>query len=192
MKFPLRVLREVRAAWPKDRPISARISATDWVEDGISEVDMLALCHALKKAGLDVINVSTGQVTKDEEPIYGRMFQAPFADQIRHEVGLRTIVAGNISTADQANTLIAAGRTDIVAFGRCIMNEPHFVLSAAAHYGHTGQYWAPQYRSGKMLAEVLAREQNEEMRELRRAAKPPNPSDALAIAMARGEILKRK
>jgi len=192
MKFPLRVLAAVRAVWPENKPISARISATDWVDGGLSEADMLALAVALKDAGLDIINVSTGQVTKDEDPMYGRMFQAPFADQIRNEVGIPTIVAGNITTADQANTLIAAGRTDIVAFGRCIMNEPHFVLSAAAHYGHVGQQWAPQYQSGKMLAEILASKNNEEMLELRSAAKPPNPSDALAIAVARGEILQRK
>jgi anthraniloyl-CoA monooxygenase len=192
MKFPLRVLRAVREVWPADKPISARISATDWIEGGLSEDDMLAAATLLKAAKLDVINVSTGQVTKDEDPIYGRMFQAPFADQIRNEVGLATIVAGNVTTADQANTLIAAGRTDIVAFGRQIMNQPHFVLMAAAHYGHHQQYWAPQYLSGKTLAEILADRDNEEMLELRTAAKPPNPSEALAIAVARGEILQRK
>jgi anthraniloyl-CoA monooxygenase len=153
---------------------------------------MLVLAAGLKDAGLDIINVSTGQVTKDEDPIYGRMFQSPFADQIRNEVGIATIVAGNVTTADQANTLIAAGRTDIVALGRSIMNEPHFVLTAAAHYGHRGQQWAPQYQSGKTLAEILAAKNNEEMLELRKEAKPPNPSEALAIAVARGEILQRK
>jgi anthraniloyl-CoA monooxygenase len=192
MRFPLRVLNAVREAWPSEKPISARISATDWIEGGITEADMLAVAALLKEAKLDVVNVSTGQVTKDEDPIYGRMFQTPFADQIRNEVGIATIVAGNVTTADQANTLIAAGRTDIVAFGRQIMNQPHFVLMAAAHYGHLDQYWAPQYLSGKMLAEILADKNNEEMFELRTAAKPPNPSEALAIAVARGEILQRK
>ncbi|MCK5360314.1 MAG: bifunctional salicylyl-CoA 5-hydroxylase/oxidoreductase, partial [Gammaproteobacteria bacterium] len=189
MKFPIRVVEAMRRAWPADKPMSARISATDWVEDGLSEVDMLAVATMLKGAGLDIINVSSGQVTKDEDPIYGRMYQAPFADQIRNEVGIPTIVAGNISTADQANTLIAAGRTDIVAFGRVIMNEPHFVLQAAAHYGHSGQHWAPQYFAGKFLSEALAQKESEEMLELRRAAKPPNPGDALTIAVARGEVL---
>jgi anthraniloyl-CoA monooxygenase len=106
-------------------------------------------------------------------------------------VGIPTIVAGNITTADQANTLVAAGRTDIVAFGRAIMNEPHFVLSAAAHYGHTDQYWPPQYLAGKFMAELQAKKDNAEMLELRRAAKPPNPGEALAIAMARGEVLQK-
>jgi anthraniloyl-CoA monooxygenase len=189
MRFPLRVVAGMRAAWPADKPISVRISATDWVAGGLGEEDMLAVARMLKDAGIDIINVSTGQVTKDEDPVYGRMFQSPYADQIRNEVGIPTIVAGNISTADQANTLIAAGRTDIVAFGRAIMNEPHFVLQAAAHYGYTGQYWAPQYFAGKFLAESLATKENEEILELRTAAKPPNPGDALAIAVARGELL---
>jgi anthraniloyl-CoA monooxygenase len=191
MKFPLHVLEEIRKTWPADKPISVRVSATDWVADGLSEADMLAVATLLKDAGIDIINVSTGQVTHDEDPVYGRMYQAPFADQIRNEVGIPTIVAGNITTADQANTLVAAGRTDLVAFGRGMMNEPHFVLSAAAHYGHGDQYWAPQYQSGKFMAESLAAKENAEMLELRRAAKPPNPGEALAIAVARGEVLQK-
>lgn len=190
MRFPLRVVKAIRDVWPADKPISARISATDWVDGGLPESDMLALARMLKDAGLDIINVSTGQVTKDEAPIYGRMFQAPFADQIRNEVGVPTIVAGNVTTADQANTMIAAGRTDIVAFGRVIMNDPHFVLKAAAYYEHKKQYWPPQYLSGKFLAEILAQKENEEMQELRLDAKPPNPREALAIAVAKAEVLR--
>ncbi|HNP34828.1 MAG TPA: FAD-dependent monooxygenase [Woeseiaceae bacterium] len=189
MRFPLRVVAAVRAMWPKHKPLSVRISATDWVEGGLPEEDMLEMARLLKSAGVDVINVSTGQVTKDEDPVYGRMFQAPFADQIRNEVGIPTIVAGNITTLDQANTLVAAGRTDIVAMARPLMNQPHLVLEAAAHYGHKKQFWPPQYHSGKPLAEALAEKANEEMAELRREAKPPNPRDALAIAVARGEVL---
>jgi anthraniloyl-CoA monooxygenase len=191
MKYPLRVVREMRAAWPADKPVSVRISATDWVDDGLTEPDMLAVARMLKEEGVDIINVSTGQVTSEEDPIYGRMFQAPFADQIRNEVGIPTIVAGNVTTADQANTLVAAGRTDIVAFGRVMMNEPHLVLAAAAHYGYADQYWPPQYISGKFLAEILAGKENEEMLELRSSAKPPKPSEALAIAVARGEVLQK-
>ncbi|MEM7501263.1 MAG: FAD-dependent monooxygenase [Pseudomonadota bacterium] len=190
LKFPLQVVTAVREAWSSRKPLSVRISATDWVDGGLSEDDMLRVARSLKDAQVDIINVSTGQVTSDEDPIYGRMFQAPFADQIRNEVGIPTIVAGNITTADQANTLIAAGRTDIVAFGRQIMNQPHFVLMAAAHYGHKKQHWPPQYASGKFLSEVLAAKECEEELELRLAAKPPNPSVALAIAIARGEVLQ--
>jgi len=190
MKFPLQVVRAVREAWPEHKPLGVRISATDWVDEGLSETEMLQMATMLKEAGVDVINVSTGQVTKEEDPIYGRMFQAPFSDQIRNEVGIPTIVAGNITTADQANTLVAAGRTDIVAMARPIMNEPHLVLSAAAHYGHRKQYWPPQYLSGKPAAEALARQANEELLELRHDARPPKPGDALAIAIARGELLQ--
>ncbi len=190
MRFPLQVLSAVRDAWPADKPVSVRISATDWVEDGLSEADMLRAAQLLKDNGTDIINVSTGQVTSDEDPIYGRMFQAPFADQIRNEVGIPTIVAGNISSADQANTLVAAGRTDIVALGRPIMNEPHMVLSAAAHYGHEQQAWPNQYQPGRNAALIKATADNEEMLELRRNAKPPDPSQALAIALAQGELLQ--
>jgi anthraniloyl-CoA monooxygenase len=190
MSFPLRVLDAVRSAWPDHKPLSVRISATDWVDDGLSEADMLLMARLLKQHGADVINVSTGQVTKEEKPIYGRMFQAPFADQVRNEIGIATIVAGNITSADQCNTLLAAGRTDIVALGRTLMNEPHFVLNAAAHYGYREQHWPEQYLSGKFLAEVQADKANLEELELRMAAKPPNPMEALAIAVARGEILQ--
>lgn len=190
MRFPLQIVEEVRATWPEEKPLSVRISATDWVEGGLTEADMLQVARLLKAAQVDIVNVSTGQVTKEENPIYGRMFQAPFADQIRNEIGIPTIVAGNITTVDQANTLVAAGRTDIVAFGRVSMNDPHFVLKAAAEYGETDQYWVPQYLSGKPLAESLANKKNEEMLELRRAAKPPDPREALAIAMLRGKNLQ--
>lgn len=189
MRFPLRVLREVRAVWPAERPISARISATDWVPGGLNEEELLVVARLLKENGLDIINVSTGQVAKEETPMYGRMYQVPFADQVRNDVGIPTVVAGNITTADQVNTLVAAGRCDIVALARPIMNEPHFVLNAAARYGVKGQYWPPQYQSGKFAAEMKANKEVEEELELRLDAKPPNPRDALGIAIARGEVL---
>ncbi len=143
MKFPLKVLSEVKKAWPANKPICARISATDWLEGGISEEEMLQVAQMLKENGVDIINVSTGQVAKEEDPVYGRMYQVPFADQIRNEVDIPTIVAGNISTADQVNTLVAAGRTDIVALARPILNETNFVLTAAAHYQYGDKAWTP-------------------------------------------------
>lgn len=188
MKFPLECLTEIRQAWPKDKPISVRISASDWTADGLSEADMLEVARLLKANGADVINVSTGQVTKKEQPMYGRMFQAPFADQVRNEIGIPTIVAGNISTIDQANTLVAAGRTDMVAFARPLLTNPNMVLQEAARYGHNEQAWPEQYASGKFQAELLAERHNGEMRELRINAKPPSPSDALALALGRKEL----
>ena len=154
--FPLRILRAVRQAWPSERPVSVRISATDWIADGLSEEELPKLVVLLKENGADIINVSTGQVVSHEEPVYGRMYQAPFADRIRNELGIATIVAGNISSADQVNTLVAAGRTDLVALARPIMNEPQFVLNAAARYGYREQYWPVQYEAGKFAAELNA------------------------------------
>lgn len=188
MKFPLECLQAARDAWPKNKPISVRISASDWVADGLTEEDMLEVAGLLKVGGADVINVSTGQVTKAEQPFYGRMFQAPFADQVRNEIGIPTIVAGNISSIDQANTLVAAGRTDFVAFARPLLTNPNMVLQEAARYGHSEQCWPEQYTSGKFQAGVLAARENDEMRELRINAKPPSPNDALALALGRREL----
>ena len=189
MRFPLRILAAVRQEWPSARPVSVRISATDWIAGGLSERDMLDMVFLLKENGADIINVSTGQVVSHEDPVYGRMYQAPFADQIRNETGIATIVAGNITSADQVNTLIAAGRTDLVALARPIMNEPQFVLNAAARYGYHEQCWPEQYQAGKFAAEMKAAKDNLEEIELRSNAKPPNPEEMLAIAIARGEVL---
>lgn len=192
MKFPLEVLNAVRQVWPDDKPISVRVSATDWLDDGLCEDDMLSMAKMLKDNGVDIINVSTGQVAKEEEPIYGRMFQVPFSDQIRNDVGIATIVAGNISTPDQVNTIVAAGRADIIAMARPIMNDPHFVLNAAAHYQNEAKYWPPQYISGKFAAQAKANKDETEELQLRLSAKPPNPMESLAIAIARGDVLSEK
>ena len=188
-RFPLRILRAVHRVWPSERPLSVRISATDWISGGLSEQDLLDLVNLLNENGADLINVSTGQVASHEEPVYGRMYQAPFADRIRNEVGIATVVAGNITSADQINTLVAAGRTDLVALARPIMNEPQFVLNAAARYDYREQHWPEQYGAGKFAAELNAARNNQEEIELRNNAKPPNPQEMLAIAIARGEVL---
>ena len=188
-RYPLRILRAVRRAWPAERPVSVRISATDWTSDGLSDRDLLAFVRLLKENGADVINVSTGQVVSHEDPVYGRMYQAPFADLVRNETDIATIVAGNITSADQANTLVAAGRTDMVALARPIMNEPQLVLNAAARYSYTAQHWPEQYGAGKFAAELMAERDNREDVELRTAAKPPNPEEMLEVAIARGEVL---
>lgn len=184
-RFPLRILRTVRDAWPSERPISVRISATDWISDGLTGEDLTSLVLLLKENGADIINVSTGQVVSHEDPVYGRMYQAPFADRVRNEMGIPTIVAGNITSADQVNTLVAAGRTDLVALARPIMNEPQFVLNAAARYGYREQYWPDQYAAGKFAAELDAERNNQEYIELRTNAKPPDPQEMLAVAIAR-------
>jgi anthraniloyl-CoA monooxygenase len=190
LRYPLEVVAAVREVWPAPRPLSVRLSATDWVEGGLSTADLLRAAQLLKQAGVDVINVSTGQVVDEQDPVYGRMYQAPFADLIRNEVGIATIVAGNITSADQCNTLIAAGRTDMVALARPLLADPHFTLAAAARYGHREQFWPPQYLSAKAASYARARTEEQEQRELRLAAKPPAPTEALAVAIARGELLQ--
>ena len=119
MRYPLEVFDRVRAVWPEGKPMSVRISATDWVEDGgFTSDDAVEISKMLTDHGCDIIDVSSGQTTKQADPRYGRMFQTPFSDQVRQEVGCATIAVGNITSADQANTIVAAGRADLVALGR--------------------------------------------------------------------------
>ena len=118
MRFPLEVFRAMRAAWPDEKPMSVRISATDWADGGLTGDDAVEVARAFADAGCDLIDVSTGQTVADAEPIFGRMFQTPFSDQIRNEAGLATMCVGAITTADQVNTIIAAGRADLVALAR--------------------------------------------------------------------------
>ncbi len=149
MRFPLEVLAAVRRAWPDERPLSVRISATDWAPGGITDDELLVLARALKAAGTDIIDVSAGQTSPQSKPIYGRMYQAPWSDLIRHEVGIPTITVGNVQDWDQVNTLLASGRADLVALARPHLADPHFTLHAAAEQGWRGQPWPPQYLSGR-------------------------------------------
>ena len=179
MRFPLEVFDAVRAVWPAEKPLSVRISATDWVEDGgLTGDDAVEIGRMFKEHGLDILHVSAGQTSTEAEPIYGRMFQTPFSDQIRQEAGIPTIAVGNITTADQVNTILAAGRADLCALARPHLTDPHFTLRAAAHYGYEPQFWPNQYRSAKPQAETLASRDNEVMAELREAAKPPSHDQA--------------
>jgi anthraniloyl-CoA monooxygenase len=148
MRFPLEVFDAVRAAWPDDKPLSVRISATDWVEEGgLTGDDAVTVARLLKEHGCDVIDVSAGQTTTDARPLYGRMFQVPFSDQIRHEAGIATMAVGNIQGSDHANTILAAGRADLVVMARPHLKDPYLTLHAAEQYGHVDQYWPPQYLS---------------------------------------------
>jgi anthraniloyl-CoA monooxygenase len=149
MNFPLEVARAVRQAWPEHKPMSVRISATEWRPDGLTDADRVEIAKMLAEAGADLIDVSAGQVVSDQEPIYGRMFQAPFSDLIRNEAGIPTMSVGNIQTVDQGNTLLLSGRCDLVAMARPHLVDPHTMLHAAADYGHTQQYWPPQYLAAK-------------------------------------------
>ena len=176
MRFPLQVFDAVRAVWPQEKPMSVRISATDWVEDGgLAGDDSVEMARLLKAHGCDIIDVSTGQATTEAKPIYGRMFQTPFSDQIRHEAGIPTIAVGAITTADQVNTIIAAGRADLCALARPHLTDPHFTQRAAAHYGYEQQFWPNPYLPAKEQSLRLAEQQNAREWELQMAAKPPRP-----------------
>ncbi len=159
LRYPLEVFEAVRAAWPKDKPMSVRISAHDWVEGGITPEDAVEIAKAFKAAGADMIDCSSGQVSKKEKPVYGRMFQTPFADRIRQEAGIPTIAVGAISEADHANSILAAGRADLCAVARPHLANPAWTLTEAAKIGYTPIAWPKQYRSGKPQMEAnFARE----------------------------------
>jgi anthraniloyl-CoA monooxygenase len=157
LKFPLEVLTAVRTAWPQERPLSVRISACDWAEGGLSEEDLLEIACAFKTAGVDLIDVSTGQTVAGQKPVYGRMYQTPFADRIRNEIGIATLAVGNIYEADHVNSIIAAGRADLCALARPHLTNPAWTLQAAADQGYTRQWWPNPYLSGKSQLERNAK-----------------------------------
>jgi len=155
LRFPLEVFSAVRAAWPQDKPISVRISAHDWVEGGITPDDAVQIARSFKAAGADMIDCSSGQVSKDQKPIYGRMYQAPFADRIRNEAGIATIAVGAITEADHVNSIISAGRADLCAVARPHLANPAWTLTEAARIGFKGVDWPEQYTAGKSQMESL-------------------------------------
>ncbi|RZT04554.1 anthraniloyl-CoA monooxygenase [Duganella sp. CF402] len=152
-RYPLRVFAAMRAAWPQHKPMSVRISAHDWVEGGITPDDAVQIARMFKAAGADMIDCSSGQVSKLEKPVYGRMFQTPFADRIRNEAGIGAIAVGSIYEADHANSIIAAGRADLCAVGRPHLANPAWTLAEAARIGYTAVAWPKQYLPGKQQME---------------------------------------
>ena len=158
-KFPLEVFAAVRAVWPTDLPISVRISAHDWASGGNTDNEAVAIARLLREAGADMIDVSAGQVVRQERPVYGRMWQTPFADRVRQEAGIATIAVGAITDADQANGIISSGRADLVAIGRPHLANPSWTLIEAAKYGYAGATWPVQYRAGQsQLDRLIERE----------------------------------
>jgi anthraniloyl-CoA monooxygenase len=152
LRFPLEVLRATRDAWPAERPMSVRVSATDWVDDGITDAESIAIGRAFVDAGADIIHVSTGQTTPDARPVFGRLWQTPFSDAIRNEARVPTIAVGNVTEPDQVNAIVAAGRADLVALGRPHLADPQWTLRAAAALGYDGAAWPPQYELGRRQA----------------------------------------
>lgn len=147
--FPLEIFQAVRKVWPDDKPISVRLSTNDWFEGGNTPEDAAIFAQMFKEAGADMIDCSSGQVVKEEQPVYGRLFQTPFSDKIRNEIQIPTIAVGAISEADHANSIIAAGRADLCAVARPHLADPSFVMHEAAKIGYADQAWPKQYYSAK-------------------------------------------
>jgi anthraniloyl-CoA monooxygenase len=152
--------------------MSVRISATDWAEGGLTGDEAVEVARAFARAGADLVDVSTGQTAREARPIYGRMFQTPFSDQIRNEAGVATMCVGNITTPDQVNTILAAGRADLVALGRPHLVDPFFTMKAAAWYGVTDIHCPPQYLPGKDQIVRNSVRDRQDLEELRIKAKP--------------------
>jgi anthraniloyl-CoA monooxygenase len=156
LKFPLEILRAVRAAWPEDKPLSVRLSACDWAEGGLSESDAIIIARAMAAAGADILHISSGQTVSTQRPVYGRMWQTPLADMVRNIAGVPTIAVGNISEADHVNSIIAAGRADLCAIARPHLAHASWTLSQAAAQGFGEQWWPEPYRSAKAQLERAA------------------------------------
>jgi anthraniloyl-CoA monooxygenase len=180
LRFPLAVFARMREAWPAAKPMSVRISATDWAEGGITGDDAVIIAEAFAEAGVDLVDVSTGQTDPVSRPVFGRMFQTPFSDQIRNEARVATMCVGNITSADQVNTILAAGRADLVALARPHLTDPNFTLRAAAWYGVPDQPWPPQYRMGRDQLGRNAEKDREELTELKMKARPKTRADLMA------------
>jgi len=149
LRFPLEVFRAVRSVWPEQKPMSVRISATDWVEGALDGDDAVQIARALAEAGADIMDVSAGGTSTRARPVYGRMFQTPLSDQIRQEAGIATMAVGNIYETDHVNSIIAAGRADLCCLARPHLADPYWTLHAAAQLGYQGQKWPVQYLSGR-------------------------------------------
>ncbi len=153
LRYPLEVFAAVRDAWPVQLPMSVRISAHDWVDGGITPADAVQIARAFKAAGADLIDCSSGQVSVEQKPTYGRMYQTPFADRIRNEAGIATIAVGAISEADHVNSIIAAGRADLCAVARPHLANPAWTLTEAAKIGYAAAPWPKQFLTAKSQLE---------------------------------------
>ncbi|MCH8126901.1 bifunctional salicylyl-CoA 5-hydroxylase/oxidoreductase [candidate division KSB1 bacterium] len=161
MRYPLEVFDAMRAVWPENKPMSVRISASDWVKNGITIDDSIEIAKMLKQHDVDIVDVSAGQVSPDQEPVYGRMYQVPFSERIRLEVGIATMAVGNIYEPDHVNSIIAAGRADLCLLARPHLWDPFWTLRAAAQLGYEDIKWPDQYLSGKQQLETLSRRARE-------------------------------
>ena len=164
MRYPLEVFCAMRAAWPKAKPMSVRISAHDWIDGGVTPSEAVEVARMFHAAGADIIDVSSGQTDPAEQPTYGRMFQTPFSDRIRHEAGIPTMTVGNISDYDQVNSILMAGRADLVCLARMHLADPYWTLHAAVAQGDTSTDWPVPYKGGRDLMFRLRERQEAQIR----------------------------
>ncbi|MBB4039714.1 anthraniloyl-CoA monooxygenase [Microvirga flocculans] len=184
LRYPLEVFDAMREVWPAHKPMSVRISATDWAEGGIAGEDAVAIARAFAEHGVDLVDVSTGQTVSEARPIFGRMFQTPFSDQVRNEARVATMCVGNITAPDQVNTILAAGRADLVALGRPHLVDPFFTMKAAAWYGAADIHCPPQYYAGRDQIFRNAVRDRQDLEELKVKAKPKTRAE---LKMESGE-----
>lgn len=183
LRYPLEVFRAMREAWPKEKPMSVRISASDWKDGGISEEDTFAISQAFAEAGCDLINVSAGQTVADQKPVYGRMFQVQFAEAIRNVPKMAVMAVGAITEPGQVNTILHTRRADLVALGRPHLWDPYFTRQAAAWYDARNQHWPQPYLSGRDQAHREMAKRREQEIDLRRKARlrPSDLSDKMPV-----------
>jgi anthraniloyl-CoA monooxygenase len=172
VRYPLEVFKAMRDVWPAPKPMSVRISASDWAPGGISEADVFAIVHAFAEAGCDLVSTSSGQTVPEQKPVYGRMYQVQFAEAIRNVARIKTMAVGAITEPAQINTIIACRRADLVALARPHLVDPYLTRHAAAWYGVKTQSTPSQYLSGMAQAFREAERAREKQMELQRKAKP--------------------
>lgn len=172
LRFPLEVFTAVRAVWPAEKPMSVRLSCSDWAPGGITLDEVVAAANAFKAAGADIIHCSSGETVKWQKPVWGRMWQTPFAEHVREYAGIPTIAVGDITQGAQINTIIAAGRADLCALARPHLNQPFFTRAAAGHYGAKNQRWPAQLASGNYQLYREAEKENERQADLAVKARP--------------------
>jgi anthraniloyl-CoA monooxygenase len=172
LKFPLRVFTEMRKVFPTHKPMSVRISASDWTDNGISEAEVFTIAQAFKDAGADIINVSTGNTVAYQKPQVGRMWQTPFSDAVRNTVQIPTITTGYIQDIDQINTILLNGRADLVALGRPLLSDPYIVRNAQAYEQFETTDIPNPYKAGSSHLYPLKAAERKQIEGMKKALKP--------------------
>lgn len=188
LRFPLKLFRAMREAWPEAKPMSVRLSASDWREGGLGEEDLVAIARAFKDANCDLISLSSGQTVSDQAPVYGRMYQVPFSETVRNEVGIRTLCVGAITEPGQVNTIIACRRADLVALGRVHLTDPSFTLRAAAWYATRAASVPKPYLSGAAQLMRETAKTRAKQAELQQKAKSPRHRQVEPLARRQPKV----